>query len=363
MLEHVRRALQLAAAAAIFVCPAIAGASSHMDAPLITLDDAANTTDVYAFVSSRGGVKYLTTALAVYPHEEPGIGPNKYNFDDDVLYEIRVATGDDLKKGRTTYAYQFPFATTYRNRDHHPAVVLGVIGSVGDARRTDPATTPSTRSTTHPPDHAARARHRPAQQSGQRDAEVQPQQRRRAAARDGVADEHDLDVYTRSRSPTFRTATWASLPAGRRLLCRHPGRLRSPEAARAGEGRGLPGRVQRPHHGAQHSGRRNRRRSADRRRLRDGQPQAGPDSGSDRRRQHTGLRPGRAPGQPALQRRPGRATGQGSLQPELAGVRRHAGPQVRPNRSWRPSSNKLVLGSNVATDDEPGRIAGIFIPT
>ena len=64
-----------------------------MDAPLITLDDAANTTDVYAFVSQRGGRKYLTTALAVYPHEEPGIGPNKYNFDDDVLYEIRVATG------------------------------------------------------------------------------------------------------------------------------------------------------------------------------------------------------------------------------------------------------------------------------
>ena len=33
----------------------LAYASSHMDAPLITLDDAANTTDVYAFVSERGG--------------------------------------------------------------------------------------------------------------------------------------------------------------------------------------------------------------------------------------------------------------------------------------------------------------------
>ena len=37
-----------------------AGASSHMDAPLITLDDAANTTDVYAFVSEDGeGRSYL----------------------------------------------------------------------------------------------------------------------------------------------------------------------------------------------------------------------------------------------------------------------------------------------------------------
>ena len=39
--------------------------SSHMDAPLITLDDAANTTDVYAFLTSRNGAKYLTVALAV----------------------------------------------------------------------------------------------------------------------------------------------------------------------------------------------------------------------------------------------------------------------------------------------------------
>ena len=51
-------------------------ASSHMDTPLITLDDAANTTDVYAFVSEADGVQYLSTAVGVYPFEEPGIGPN-----------------------------------------------------------------------------------------------------------------------------------------------------------------------------------------------------------------------------------------------------------------------------------------------
>ena len=109
--------LPLTAAAGLLLWPAPAQASSHMDAPLITLDDAANTTDVYAFVSQRFGRKYLTTALAVYPHEEPGIGPNKYNFDDDVLYEIRVATGGDAAKGRTTYSYQFRFDTTWRNRN------------------------------------------------------------------------------------------------------------------------------------------------------------------------------------------------------------------------------------------------------
>src|SRR5678810_1183728 len=80
-------------------------ASSHMDAPLITLDPAANTTDVYAFVQDENGTKTLVTALGVYPHEEPGIGPNKYNFDDNVLYQIRVATGNDVAAGRATLSY------------------------------------------------------------------------------------------------------------------------------------------------------------------------------------------------------------------------------------------------------------------
>src|SRR6516225_4665985 len=73
--------------------PRAALASSHMDAPLITLDPAANTTDVYAFVHEENGVKSLVVALGVYPFEEPGIGPNKYNFDDNVLYQIHVALG------------------------------------------------------------------------------------------------------------------------------------------------------------------------------------------------------------------------------------------------------------------------------
>jgi Domain of unknown function (DUF4331) len=94
-----------------------ASASSHMDAPLITLDPAANTTDVYAFVSQANGVKYLTTALAVYPFEEPSIGPNKYNFDDNVLYEIHVCTGADLKTGKTTISYQFAFNTVIKNNN------------------------------------------------------------------------------------------------------------------------------------------------------------------------------------------------------------------------------------------------------
>ncbi len=125
---------RLAAAAGILLAGAApARASSHMDAPLITLDDAANTTDVYAFVSERFGRKYLTTALAVYPHEEPGIGPNKYNFDDNVLYEIRVATGADKPRGRATFSYQFRFRTRFRNSNTILQSYLGVVNAVGDA--------------------------------------------------------------------------------------------------------------------------------------------------------------------------------------------------------------------------------------
>jgi hypothetical protein len=110
-----------------------AQASSHMDAPLVTLDPAANTTDVYAFVRMAAGQKVLVTALGVYPHEEPGIGPNKYNFDDNVLYQIHVATGDDVTRGRATYSYQFQFDTRYKTQGTILQSYLGVVTNLDDS--------------------------------------------------------------------------------------------------------------------------------------------------------------------------------------------------------------------------------------
>ena len=117
--------------AALLASPAFA--SSHMDAPLIIRDPSANTTDVYAFVQDENGVKVLVTALGVYPHEEPGIGPNKYNFDDNVLYEIHVATGSDLIAGKPTFSYQFKFETKLKNDRTILQSYLGVINDIGDA--------------------------------------------------------------------------------------------------------------------------------------------------------------------------------------------------------------------------------------
>src|SRR5687768_12843964 len=110
-------------------------ASSHMDAPLITLDPSANTTDVYAFVDQDSDQKSLVLALGVYPHQEPGIGPNKYNFDDNVLYQIHVALGPDVAAGRPTLSYQFRFTTNFKNQNTILQSYLGVVQHVGDANQ------------------------------------------------------------------------------------------------------------------------------------------------------------------------------------------------------------------------------------
>ncbi|MBX2870059.1 MAG: DUF4331 domain-containing protein [Acidiferrobacterales bacterium] len=133
MKPFLKKAAVSGAAAALCFASVFSYASSHMDAPLITFDDAANTTDVYAFKSHNGDTSYLTTAVAVYPFEDPGIGPNKYNFDDAVRYNIHVATGDDLLKGKPTYTYQFRFNTQFKNQNTILQSYLGVINEVDDS--------------------------------------------------------------------------------------------------------------------------------------------------------------------------------------------------------------------------------------
>jgi hypothetical protein len=122
-------------ATSLALAPLLARASSHMDAPLITLDESANTTDVYSFVTEKNGIKYLTVSLAVYPFEEPGIGPNNYRFDDNVRYNIHVATGNDVAAGYPTYTYQFQFQTTYKTPGTILQAYTGVVNDINDANQ------------------------------------------------------------------------------------------------------------------------------------------------------------------------------------------------------------------------------------
>ena len=132
-----RRALTMALIALMGLTPAVPVtglASSHMDAPLITRDPAANTTDVYAFVRpDQNGAKSLVLALGVYPHENPGIGPNKYNFDDGVRYELHVALGGDVAAGRPTITYRFEFKTRFKRTNTILQSYQGVVNDIDDA--------------------------------------------------------------------------------------------------------------------------------------------------------------------------------------------------------------------------------------
>ncbi len=187
----------LAFVSALGLAPA--RASSHMDAPLITRDPAANTTDVYAFVAQRNGVKYLDVALAVYPHEEPGVGPNKYAFDPNVLYQLFLA---DPTTGADRVAYQFQFADNFGTQATILQGYTGVVAANGDSAQNFTQTYTVTKvvgststvlgTGTVPPNNQGVA----TPKYNKNNDGLQP-------AKDGVATEAALDDYTRTAIATL----------------------------------------------------------------------------------------------------------------------------------------------------------------
>ena len=101
--------------------------SSHREAPEISKDPVADSTDLYAFVSPDRPDS--VTLIANYiPLQEPAGGPNFYEFGDDVLYEIHVDNNGD---GKADITYQFKFETKLTT----PTSFLyntGPIGSLSD---------------------------------------------------------------------------------------------------------------------------------------------------------------------------------------------------------------------------------------
>jgi hypothetical protein len=85
--------------------------SSHREAPQISKDPVADSTDLYAFVSPDK--PSTVTLIANYvPLEAPDSGPNFFEFGDDVLYEIHIDNNGDAVADIT---YQFLFQTKVRN--------------------------------------------------------------------------------------------------------------------------------------------------------------------------------------------------------------------------------------------------------
>ena len=133
-MKKVLRMLPLTAAAGLPLWPATAQASSHMDAPLITLDDAANTTDVHVRLAALR-TEDLTTALAVYPHEEPGIGPNKQLRRRRALRD-QGRDREGRRQGTHHALLSVPLRYELQEPQHDPAVYLGVIATWVTRRRT-----------------------------------------------------------------------------------------------------------------------------------------------------------------------------------------------------------------------------------
>src|SRR5260370_3330780 len=101
--------------------------SSHREAPEISKDPVADSTDLYAFVSPDQ--PDTVTLIANYiPLQEPAGGPNFYEFGDDVLYEIHIDNNGD---GLADITYQFTFRTELTNPDSF-LYNTGPIGSLSD---------------------------------------------------------------------------------------------------------------------------------------------------------------------------------------------------------------------------------------
>ena len=88
-----------------------ASASSHREAPSISKDPSADNTDVYAFVSPDK-TDTVTLVANYIPAEQPSGGPNFYEFDPTVLYEIHIHNGNGSDDEIT---YQFRFKTNVVN--------------------------------------------------------------------------------------------------------------------------------------------------------------------------------------------------------------------------------------------------------
>jgi hypothetical protein len=103
--------------AGALVCSGLSGtfvlASSHREAPLISADPLADNTDVYAFVSPRNPDR-VTLIANFIPFEAPYGGPNFFQFDDNVLYEIMIDNDGDAVEDIT---YQFQFRTDVRHQN------------------------------------------------------------------------------------------------------------------------------------------------------------------------------------------------------------------------------------------------------
>jgi hypothetical protein len=85
----------------------VAAASSHREAPAISQDPVADSTDLWAWHTGDASTGKLHVVMAYNPMEEPSGGPNFHSFGDDVLYELHIARGSASLEDVVTYQFRF----------------------------------------------------------------------------------------------------------------------------------------------------------------------------------------------------------------------------------------------------------------
>ena len=91
------------------ISPGKLSASSHREAPLISMDPQADNTDLYAF-RSPDDTNTITIIANYIPFESPEGGPNWYTFGTNVRYEIHI--DNDATKSGDEIVYRFTFSQT-----------------------------------------------------------------------------------------------------------------------------------------------------------------------------------------------------------------------------------------------------------
>src|SRR2546426_786381 len=126
-----------AAALALALGAGSARGASHREAPLMTLDPAADITDVYAFVSYDAAnlarppqERKVTLIMNAVPGQEPGSGPNYFAFDDNVLYELKVDNNRDGQADDVVYQFRFKTETTSPEQFIYPVAGVGPLPPV-----------------------------------------------------------------------------------------------------------------------------------------------------------------------------------------------------------------------------------------
>jgi uncharacterized protein DUF4331 len=107
--------------AAALALPPQTFAASHREAPITALDQKADITDFFAFVSYEAPTT-VTFIMDVDPFLEPGNGPNYFPFDPNILYTINI---DNNNTALPAVQFTVQFQTTIKA----PGVFTGFVGA------------------------------------------------------------------------------------------------------------------------------------------------------------------------------------------------------------------------------------------